>query len=219
MNRIESNRIESNQTDLWVYCCEKNCMCIEYSRIPMLLFHHHHHHHHHHRLRRFRRFCFLILMSFFFYYYLISNCREKRLILWEELYVESELDRPPFEMDTFVYVYWRWQDAHRNVCTYVSLRLRPLNAFFVRSWSNIDRGVGVGVASIPPKAITLAPMFHWADTIYPISSHITLTPNRIYFLIVFLLLLLLVMRYYTLTTSPHRITEQIQIETAWFRVL
>jgi len=42
--------------------------------------------------------------------------------------------------------------------------LCPLDAFFVP-------GVGVGIASIQLKAITLAPPFRWADAIYYFFSH------------------------------------------------
>jgi len=113
-----------NQTTC-VYCCEKNCMCIEYSRIPVETY-----------IRSWLSstrhdtthclvtpssspFLFFLFLCLSFYNYLIFNCREKRLILWEELYV-----------------YWVQYVNGRipiKTYTYVLLCLRPLNdSSFVR---------------------------------------------------------------------------------------
>ena len=62
---------------------------------------------------------------------------------------------------------------------YLSVCLHPLNAIFFCSLrrSSIDRGVGVGV-----KAISLAPLSFWADTISYFLSHIfhIIDPNTIF---------------------------------------
>ena len=60
-----------------------------------------------------------------------------------------EFDRTPVEADT-----------------YLSLCLHPLNAS-----SFVGVGKGVGVTSIPRKAITLAPPFCWVNVISYSFSH------------------------------------------------
>ena len=91
---------------------------------------------------------------FFFIIIWFFNWREKKLVLWEELNV-----------------YWIWQDACWNVYIFiVCASVCWMASSFVhgsRSRSNIDCWVGVGV-----KAISLAPLFHWADTISYFLSQI-----------------------------------------------
>ena len=66
-------------------------------------------------------FSFFLFLCHSFYNYLILNWREKRLILWEELYV-----------------YWIWQDVHRNLYIYILFCLRTLDACFVDLSPSVD---------------------------------------------------------------------------------
>ena len=121
---------------------------------------------------------FFLFLCHCFYNYLILNWREKRLILWEVLYV-----------------YWIQQETRRNGYILIVVSL-SVEYFFVRgSRSTIDCGVGVGVGV---KQYHLYLCFA-RRTPSPISSHINLISQSYWFF--FLLLPLLHLLYRNIIAS------------------
>ena len=121
---------------------------------------------------------YFYIFCYSFYNYLILNWREKRLILWEVLYV-----------------YWIQQETRRNGYILIVVSL-SVEYFFVRgSRSTIDCGVGVGVGV---KQYHLYLCFA-RRTPSPISSHINLISQSYWFF--FLLLPLLHLLYRNIIAS------------------